>query len=104
MKQVARIVIGTHRNRYQFTIPNIDLEQARALIAQARVDARAANVAEREAVGGDYSQLPIAYLQLLFNFVNEFVEINEEPEFIHVYIKEENYAFDTPDIRVTTHY
>jgi hypothetical protein len=91
-KKVARIIIGTDSNRYLLTIPNLDHEQAKTLIQEAK---------DRSSEGAPVAMgIIMKQHALVFEFENERLEIDENPLFIHQYIKEENYAFDTPTIAV----
>jgi hypothetical protein len=94
-KQVAQLLIGTNDHRYTFIIPNIGKEQLEALLMEAQVKASERNTQLRE------MKVPFIHIIYLFEFENETVEVCEEPLFIHRFIKEEVYAYDTPTVRVT---
>lgn len=84
MKPVANIRIGTESMTYMITYPNITHIQVEKMIEAAM------KLAEEEVYDASY----------VFEFENERLVISEEPLYIHYYIKQDNYAFDTPDVRI----
>lgn len=92
MKQVTRVVIQTIHARYQMTLPNVTVPEAEELIEEAKDVA----IAKMKELGG---KEPFVFA--IFDFNNEHLEIFETPLFIHAYLREQVYEFDTPDIRIT---
>lgn len=94
MVSVARIEIGTRINKYQILVPEMDLEGAKALMLKAKEQAQELM---EQAEQLNWNLVPAS---LVFHFENEYLEINEDPDYVHYFIKTENYGFTTPDIRV----
>jgi hypothetical protein len=86
MKNIATIRIGTEKLLYTITIPNITHEEVINLIRDAAEAGKKANY----------------HSFYMFVFNNEELTISERPLFVHHFIKEDNYLFNTPDVRVTS--
>ncbi len=79
MRDVARIQIATTNLTYTFTIPDMNIEKVEKLIVEAA---------------------SVSGLVFSFVFPNERVDITEQPLYVHRFIRQENYPYDTPDIRI----
>jgi hypothetical protein len=84
MRQVGYLSIRTEHTAYGIVIPDVNYEQVEDIVQQAKIDAVEDN------------QTPY----YVFIFQNEKLSIFDSPLNIHFYIKEENYTFAGPTIRV----
>jgi hypothetical protein len=89
------MVIQTAHVRYQFIVPEITVEQARKLIADAALTARPLPTLFPPDV---LSEAP----HYIFEFENEMLTVEEKPLYIHVFGRQQDYEYDTPTIQITT--
>lgn len=93
MKDVAYIKIPTHSSVIKLVVPNTNIEQAQKLVDDARAAAKKYNEERKDEI----FFTPVFFI---FTFKDERLEINNPATSVHVYIKNENYPYDTPTIDV----